>query len=111
MTDQTSAEIVRRLREFRCWSVRRGHYEPLPLCEEAASLIESLSAEKAGEQEFVDMLWKWFEDRGCDLRLERTEGLSADDFKIMLDEHEAALAAESTVARLTGEKNDPVGGS
>lgn len=44
---------------------------------------------------FADMLWKWFEDEsriGADgMRPERLEGLSADDFKTMLDEHEAAL--------------------
>ena len=43
------------------------------------------------DQSFVEMLWKWFEDRGVDLRQERRDGLTADDFKIMLDEHEAAL--------------------
>jgi len=44
---------------------------------------------------FFDMLWKWFEDErriGAEgMRPERHEGLSAGDFKTMLDEHEAAL--------------------
>lgn len=48
------------------------------------------------EQSYVDMLWKWFEDRGCDLRPEHVAGLSAEDFRTMLDEREAALT--STVA-------------
>lgn len=61
-----------------------------------AELSAAQSAAPVGEesdQDFVDMLWKWFEERGCDLRPERLHGLSADDFRIMLDEHEAALTA------------------
>lgn len=45
-----------------------------------------------------EMLWKWFEDEsriGADgMRPERLDGLSADDFKTMLDEHEAALMGD-----------------
>ena len=53
--------------------------------------------------EFFQMLWNWFEheDRiGAEgMRPERTEGLSADDFKTMLDEHETALTSEITILR------------
>lgn len=49
---------------------------------------------EAPDQEFVNMLWKWFEDRDVDLRAERSTGLTADDFCIMLDEHEQALTDE-----------------
>jgi hypothetical protein len=46
--------------------------------------------------DFFEMLWKWFEERrgAEDMRPERHTGLSADDFKVMLDEHEANLTAE-----------------
>jgi hypothetical protein len=128
MTDQTSAEIVRRLREFRCWSVRRGHYEPLPLCEEAASLIESLSAGKAGSgvQYLAEIIHKarWPEDRAVEItpfadedahareycfRIARAVLPFTNDMTVRLaidcDKLQSrALAAESTVARLTGEK-------
>lgn len=49
----------------------------------------------ASQDPFFDMLWDWFEDEsriGAEgMRPERREGLSVDDFKQMLDEHEAAL--------------------
>ncbi len=44
---------------------------------------------------FSDMLWKWFDDRDVELRQERRDGLTADDFRTMLDEHEAALETPS----------------
>jgi hypothetical protein len=56
-------------------------------------------AQREQEQDFVDMLWKWFEDRGCDLRPERRHGLTADDFRVMLDEHEAALTDTASTAQ------------
>ena len=50
-------------------------------------------SEDDAEQPYVDMLWRWFEKRRGveDMRSERAFGLSADDFKNMLDEHEQAL--------------------
>lgn len=56
---------------------------------------------KDGECEtcsYFDMLWRWFEDEsriGVEgMRPERSTGLTADDFKTMLDEHEASLLAD-----------------
>ena len=53
------------------------------------------AGEDAEGDSFFNMLWDWFEDEsriGAEgMRPERREGLSADDFKIMLDEHEASL--------------------
>jgi hypothetical protein len=48
----------------------------------------------ASDQQYLEMLWNWFEER-CDLSAERREGhgFTAEDFRIMLDEHEAALMA------------------
>jgi hypothetical protein len=40
------------------------------------------------------MLWDWFEARGAIDRYDWSDGKSADDFKVMLDEHEAALMSE-----------------
>ncbi|PDT71756.1 hypothetical protein CO683_00935 [Bradyrhizobium ottawaense] len=53
---------------------------------------ELLSNERA-KDDFFNMLWKWFEERRGveDMRANLPEGLSADDFKNMLDEHEANL--------------------
>lgn len=49
--------------------------------------------------DYFEMLWKWFESEercGAEyMRAEMPEGLSADDFKIMLDEHEQSLLAAS----------------
>ncbi|MEZ0063987.1 hypothetical protein ABIF26_009549 [Bradyrhizobium elkanii] len=48
--------------------------------------------------DFFNMLWKWFEERRGvqDMRSNIAHGgLSADDFKNMLDEHEADLARSS----------------
>lgn len=50
-------------------------------------------AENGEPNEYFDMLWKWFEERGAFDRYDYSEGRSAEDFKIMLDEHEAALLA------------------
>jgi hypothetical protein len=51
------------------------------------------------KNDYFEMLWKWFENEsrvGVEgMRAEYHEGLSADDFKTMLDEHEAALLAPS----------------
>lgn len=57
-------------------------------------------SEEAPDQEFVNMLWKWFEDRGVDLGPERVDGLTAEDFRIMLEEHEIALDRTDDIERL-----------
>src|SRR5690349_16443815 len=48
MTDQRlspeTAVIVERLRNFRIWNHAHSHYDPVPLCQEAADLIERLRA-------------------------------------------------------------------
>jgi hypothetical protein len=180
-----SPDIVQRLRNFCVWNNRQSHYEPVPVCAEAAdeilrlratqpaapaegevptraelleafqvlqghsgnttsykicsAMIDRLATKPAAlrevvqaqaevelakiqpatpshiaqpsegekDQSFVDMLWKWFEDRGCDLRAERREGLTADDFRIMLDEHEAALSPSSAVGIKSGQPCPP----
>lgn len=55
-----------------------------------------------GDQPFVEMLWKWFEDRGVDLKPERSTGMTADDFRAMLDEHEAAVTSDIAKKKLFG---------
>lgn len=37
--------IVERLRNFAVWNNRHSHYEPVPLCQEAATLIQTIEAE------------------------------------------------------------------
>jgi hypothetical protein len=76
---QTSAEIVRELRN-EATSIFR-HPDIDGLCARAASLIEALSAEKAASEQMRDIL--------SDSLVRRTNALES---------------AESTVARLTGEK-------
>lgn len=48
--------------------------------------------------DYFEMLWNWFADESRngseDMRANIPDGLSADDFKNMLDEHEAALMAD-----------------
>lgn len=44
---QAIASIVSRLRNFAVWNNRHSHYEPVPLCKEAADLIERISGETA----------------------------------------------------------------
>lgn len=46
---------------------------------------------KHSKNPYFLMLWKWFEDRGALDRACYSEGLSPEDFKTMLDEHEAGL--------------------
>lgn len=65
--------------------------EIIAMLKAALSLPAAQSSDAVTDQPFVEMLWKWFEDRGVDLRPERSTGLTADDFRIMLDEHEAAV--------------------
>jgi hypothetical protein len=48
-----------------------------------------------------EMLWAWFEKRRDDMGWER-DGLSADDFRQMLDEHEANLTSPQKV-KISGE--------
>jgi Lar family restriction alleviation protein len=43
-TEQEITSIVSRLRNFAIWNNRQSHYEPVPLCNEAADLIERISA-------------------------------------------------------------------
>jgi hypothetical protein len=108
MTDQTSAEIVRRLRAY-----------PIPLCAEAASLIEALSAERAGEPDreaiaklrpvYVSALARGlasdaFDDLEGEPRSEDRTYYLARWFDAALNAR--ALAAESTVARLTSERDE-----
>lgn len=47
--------------------------------------------------EYFKMLWKWFEERGAIDRYDYSDGKTADDFKHMLDEHEASLMADLLV--------------
>ena len=51
--------------------------------------------ELRAKDDFFNMLWKWFEERRGveDMRANIPYGLSADDFKDMLDEHEATCVA------------------
>jgi hypothetical protein len=103
MTEADAAKLATAI-ENGYWEILHGgmmHDTILP--QEKRDLIvaalRSLPASgTAGEEErddFFDMLWVWFEDEervGVEgMRPERREGLSADDFKTMLDEHEAAL--------------------
>jgi hypothetical protein len=41
---QEITSIVSRLRNFAVWNARHSHYDPVPLCKEAADLIERLTA-------------------------------------------------------------------
>jgi hypothetical protein len=43
-TEQEITSIVSRLRNFAVWNNRQSHYEPVPLCKEAADLIERIRA-------------------------------------------------------------------
>jgi hypothetical protein len=43
-TEQEITSIVSRLRNFAIWNNRQSHYEPVPLCKEAADLIERIRA-------------------------------------------------------------------
>lgn len=43
-TEQEITSIVSRLRNFAVWNNRHSHYEPVPLCKEAADLIERIRA-------------------------------------------------------------------
>lgn len=36
--------IVSRLRNFAVWNARHSHYDPVPLCKEAADLIERITS-------------------------------------------------------------------
>jgi len=96
----SETDIVLRLRHL-AKLLGVGHFDIPARFNEAADEIERLRGHvpSSQEQDFVDMLWKWFEDRGCDLRTERRYGLTADDFRVMLDEHEAALSASSRADR------------
>lgn len=56
--------------------------------------IESLRLQLEGATSISTMLWDWFSER-CDFtHEERREGLTADEFRMMLDEHETALLAQ-----------------
>jgi hypothetical protein len=52
--------------------------------------------------DFFDMLWAWFADEGragrAEMRQRARDGLSADDFKEMLDEHEGELLGSRSPA-------------
>lgn len=43
-TEEEIARIVSKLRNFAIWNNRHSHYEPVPLCKEAADLIERIRA-------------------------------------------------------------------
>jgi hypothetical protein len=70
----------------------------------------ALRSPAATEDDYFNMLWAWFEDEsriGADgMRPERIEGLSVDDFKSMLDEHEAALEAEIERLRIVRDETE-----
>ena len=67
------------------------------------------------DDSFSNMLWDWFEDEsriGAEgMRPERREGLSAADFKIMLDEHEQALLAAAEPGEWQSMKSAPKDGT
>jgi hypothetical protein len=89
MTDQTSAEIVRRLREKR--GVLDNQWPgPSELELQAAALIEALSAEKAEQERTIEAK-------------EIAAKAYYDNYR---SEEARALAAESTVARLTSERDE-----
>lgn len=54
--------------------------------------------------DFFDMLWAWFADEGragrAEMRQRARDGLSADDFKEMLDEHEGELLGSRSPAAI-----------
>lgn len=62
------------------------------------------TADEDLERECFDMLWKWFTERrgAADMRANAIEGLSADDFKEMLDEHESNLLDSPAKPPATG---------
>lgn len=70
----------------------------------AASIIAA-GYSRAGSAQYFDMLWQWFEERrgAEDMRATATDGLSADDFKQMLDNHEAELLPDAALPRLRQE--------
>jgi hypothetical protein len=47
--------------------------------------------EHSVDDSFAIMLWDWFERRGADLRPEELTGLTAEDFRLMLDVHEREI--------------------
>jgi hypothetical protein len=81
-------------REWEMWTYRTE--QPAPNDQQ---IIEPLYAASLAEgepaNEYFDMLWAWFEQRGAIVRADYSEGFSVDDFKTMLDEHEAALSGHS----------------
>lgn len=65
----------------------------------------------AGEvkDEFASMLWRWFEKRDYPFSgEERSDGLTADDFAAMLDDHEAAVGKEGWRAMESAPKDGTV---
>lgn len=67
-----------------CWASSHGSYHLDP--QGAAKEWNT----RAPDEHF-NMLWKWFEERGAIDRYDWSDGKSVDDFKAMLDEHEADL--------------------
>lgn len=45
--------LVQRLRDFRVWNNKQAHYEPVPICREAALEIESLNEQVAALREVL----------------------------------------------------------
>lgn len=50
-------ELVQRLRAFRVWNNRQSHYEPVPLCQEAADALERSSERIDVAQILEDNCW------------------------------------------------------
>lgn len=46
--------LVRRLRDFRIWNSKQQHYEPAPICLEAALEIESLKEQIEALSNVID---------------------------------------------------------
>jgi hypothetical protein len=83
----------------------------------SAASVHKRSPDECGREcayyDYFEMLWNWFADESRngaeDMRANMPEGLSADDFKAMLDEHEAALVhdLERHVQIATDIANEP----
>lgn len=43
-------DIIKRLREFAIWNNRHSHYDPVPLCQEAATEIERFRAAATAQE-------------------------------------------------------------